>query len=307
MSQKYNQVNFHFWLLILICLSFATLSLSLSWTYGQTWIEILWHICLARLQNLPEHLLLAWKLIIPAMLLLMAMRGGVSLIQQLRATARLTQLFFPLREPVPARVRVFLAAHELSVEDVVFLDLPTAHAFCSGFWKPHIWLTAGLVNLLTDEELTAVLAHEAYHCRQHDPLRLLVGRALKSAFFFLPLVGDLAKAAELQQEVAADRAAIFYLGNDLPLLSIIQKLLTSSPAVKLPIAAYSPFNVTEARLRRLIYPLQPFNWRLYLTNGVINLGVIAILSGTVWLSIQPNLPHSSLCIVNESHPTHIIH
>jgi hypothetical protein len=307
MSQKHSQVNLYFWLLIIVGFSLTTLGLALSWAYGQTWVEVLWHVCLTNFQNLEEHLPLAWKLILPAILLLIAIRGGLSLIQQLRATSRLTYLFIPLREAPPARVRTLLATHELSVEDVVFLDLPVAHAFCLGFWQPRIWLTTGLVNLLTDEELAAVLAHEAYHCRQRDPLRLLIGRTLKSAYFFFPLVGDLARAAEFQQEVAADQAAISHLGNDLPLLCTIQKLLTLGPGAKLPLATYCPFNATEARIRRLIYPSQPFRWRIYLTNGLINLGVLVISSSAVLLSIQPELSHTSHCTYEPvaSHPTHL--
>lgn len=295
MSQKHSQVNLHFWFLILVSASLTSLGLALSWAYGQTWVEVLWHLCVASFQNLGEHFPLVWKLIFPTILLLIAIRGGSSLIHQLRATSRMTHLFFPLREAAPARVRVLLAAHKLTAEDIVFLDLPIAHAFCLGFWRPRIWLTAGLVNLLTDEELAAVLAHEAYHCRQRDPLRLLIGRTLKSAFFFLPLLSELAKAAELQQEVAADQAAISHLGDDLPLLCTIQKLLKIGSAAKLPVAAYSPFNVTEARLRRLVYPPQPFSWRIYLMSGLINLGGIIILGSAVVLSVQPGLGQTSHC------------
>ena len=295
MSQKHSQINLPFWLLIIVSISLTSLGLALSWAYGQTWLVILWHVCLASLQNLEEHLPLAWKLIIPAIFLLIAIRGSSSLMQQFRATSRMTHFFFPLQEAPPARLQVLLAAHKLAAENVVFLDLPVAHAFCLGFWRPRIWLTAGLVNLLTDEELATVLAHEAYHCRQRDPLRLLIGRTLKSAFFFLPLVGQLATAAELQQEVAADQAAITHLGNDLPLLCTIQKLLKLGPGAKLPSAVYSPFNVTEARLRRLIYPPQPFSWRIYLTSGLMNFGVLLILSSVVLLSVQPGLGQTSHC------------
>ncbi len=286
MSQKRSPFNLYFWLLITVSFSLASLGLGLSWIYGRTWVEILWHICRANFQHLQEHLPLAWQLIIPTMVLLMAIRGGLSLIQQLRTTQRLPRLFLPLRETPPARVQVWLAMNGLAMEDIVFLNLPVAHAFCLGFWRPRIWLTAGLVNLLSDEELAAVLAHEAHHCRQRDPLRLLLGRTLKAAFFFLPLVGDLAQAAELQQEVAADRAAIAHLGSDLPLLCTLQKLLSQGAGATLPLAAYSPFNVTEARLRRLVYPPSPFNWRPYFNRTLINLGVLLILSSIALWPVQ---------------------
>ncbi|MCL4301546.1 MAG: M56 family metallopeptidase [Anaerolineae bacterium] len=295
MSPKASPTNRYFWLLIAVSFSLASLALGMSWAYSRTWVELLWHACQTGLQHLQEHLPLAWQLIIPTIVLLMAVRGGLSLNQQLRGTLRLTHLFLPLRETPPARVQVWLAANGLAVEDIVFLNLSSAHAFCLGFWRPRIWLTAGVINLLTDEELAAVLAHEAYHYRQRDPLRLMIGRTLKAAFFFLPLVSDLAQAAELQQEVAADRAAVIHLGSDLPLLCTLQKLLRYGFGATLPVAAYTPFNVTEARLRRLLYPPAPFRWRSYFSGILINLGILLIFSSIALLPAQFGAGETSHC------------
>lgn len=285
MSKNSSHSTLYFWLLIAISVSVVGFGLALSWAYSQEWMQTLWHICRVQLQEVEEHLPPVWQLIIPTLLLVVTLRGSWSMFQQTRATLRLARLFVPLHETPPARVRALLAPHGLALEDVIFLNLAVAHAFCLGFWKPRIWLTAGLVNLLTDEELASVLAHEAHHCRQRDPLRLLIGRALTSAFFFLPLVRDLAKMVELHQEVAADHAAITQLGSDLPLLRTLQKLLKKGVAgTGLPMAAYSPFHVTEARIRRLIYPPPPFNWRTYLAGGLINLGILLLLGSVVSLS-----------------------
>jgi hypothetical protein len=214
-------------------------------------------------------------------------------------------LFLPLRETPPARLQALLVAHDLSTDDLVYLNLPATRAFCLGFWRPRIWLTAGLTNLLTDDELAAVLAHEAYHCRRRDPLRLLISRAVKSAFFFLPLVGNLAKLAELQQEIAADQAVIETMGDDLPLLCSLQKLLTQgTPRTPMPKATVTPFNVTEARLRRLIYPAHcaPFTWRNSLANWFINAGVMMFLYGIVVLSTQPVIQHQEVgaCLIERT-------
>lgn len=295
MSQKLNSLNLYFWLLIGVSSGLVSVGLALSWMYSHTWVKLLGHICRANFQHLQEHLPLTTQLIIPTILLVIIIRGGMSLVRQLWTTQQLTRLFLPLSETPPIRVGVLLAAHRLQNEDIVFLNLPIAHAFCLGFWQPHIWLTTGLVNLLSNEELDAVLAHEAYHCRQRDPLRLLLIRTCKAAFFFLPLIGDLTQAAELQQEVGADRAAIAHLGNDLPLLCTIQKLLETGSADRWPAAAYSPFNVTEARLRRLIYPPRRFSWQIYLTRGLISLGIITILATAALLSVQPGLARTSHC------------
>ncbi len=220
------------------------------------------------------------------------------------STRGFVRLFLPHRESLPTRLQTLFKPHGLAAEDIVYLNLAVPHAFCLGFWRPRIWLTSGLVKLLTDEELAAVLAHEAYHYQRRDPLRLLISRALKAAFFFLPLVSDLAKSAELQQEVAADRSAIAHLGDDLPLLCALQKLITQdTKGASLPSATFNPFNVTEARLRRLIYPSQsaPFSWQTWFANWAINLGVVVILSSIGLLSTQPVVEHREIgaCVVED--------
>ncbi len=301
-----NPSNYAFWLLVLVTLILMGLGLAIvNWQYHQGWVQTIWHICQSGLQNLGQHWSVAWQLVILVIIAVVIIRGGWSIGQQVWSTQRFVRLFLPLRETPPARLQTLLRANNLSVEDIVYLNLTAPHAFCLGFWRPRIWLTAGLVTLLTAEELTAVVAHEVYHCHRRDPLRLLISRALKSAFFFLPMVGDLVKFVELQQEIAADRSVIEYLGDDLPLLCVFQKLLTQDvKETPLPGATVTPFNVTEARLRQLIDPLQstPFNWRNTIANWIINVGVAMFLCGIALLSTQPVVQHEELgaCIIEES-------
>lgn len=295
MNQKYSRTNLYFWLLMAVTSGLMSLGLAVSLSYGQTWLQELWHVCQAKARDIVEYWPLVWYLTIPGVFILMIIQGSRSLIQQLRATQRLVCLFYPLRETPPMRLQALLPQQRLSVEDIVFLNLAPAHAFSLGFWRPRPWLTAGLVNLLTDEELAVVLAHEAHHCRQRDPLRLLVARTLKAAFFHVPLVGHLAEAAELQQEMAADQSAIAHLGSDLPLLCTLQKLLKQGSAgVISPTAACSPFNMTEARLRRLIYPTQPCDWRALVSIGLMSLGVLITLSSVVFLPAQALARHQTI-------------
>lgn len=300
-----NLSHYYFWFLVVVALILTGFGLLIIRAGYNQWIQTLWHACQSGFQNLLEHRALTWQLIILILIFVVIIRGCWSIVEQMWNTQQLVRLFFPLRETPPARLRGLLESQGLPAESIVFLNLTTNHAFCLGFWQPRIWLTAGLVNLLTDEELTAVLAHEAYHYRHRDPLRLLIARALRAAFFFLPLIGNLAKAIELQQETEADQSSIWHLGDDLPLLSALQKLLSQEISGKaFPRAAYSPFNVTEARLRRLIYPAQytPFHWRDTLVNWVISIGMVMFLNGIGLLSAQPVNQHQEItaCVIEET-------
>lgn len=304
MLKMRKPLNSYFWLLILVTLTLTGFGLViLGWDYRQSWGQTIWHICQSGVQNLSQHLAVAWQLVILVIASLAISRGGRSIWQQVQETQHFARRLLPFRSTPPVRLQTVLETHHLSAKEVAYLGLAAPRAFCLGFWRPRIWLTAGLVDLLTDEELIAVLTHEVAHCRQRDPLRLLLSRALTSAFFFLPLVSDLAKLAELQQEVAADQAAIIHLSNDLPLLCALQKLLMPQAHPRVP---YSPFNVTEARLRRLIYPgqLTPFGWREVLASWAVNLSVILLLGSIGFLSLQPGVEHNKnneagACIIEE--------
>jgi Zn-dependent protease with chaperone function len=290
------QPDYYLWLLVTAVIILTSLGIiALTWDYS-LWGHALWSAC-HRLNNLIKHAPVLWQLVVLSLIFTLVIRGSWTLAQQIRSTQHFIRLFLPLRNPPSPRLSALLGASNIALEEVIYLNLAAPHIFCLGFWRPCIWLTAGLVELLTDEELKAVLAHEAYHCHRRDPLRLLISRTLRSAFFFLPLVEDLAKGAELQQELAADQSAITQLGNDLPLLCALQKLLIQGmERLSLSNVAASPFNVTEARLRRLIYPepVPLFNWRMRLRCLALNLGVILILIGIGFLSAQPTLKHQTI-------------
>lgn len=305
MLSRFNFSQYAFWLLVGMTSALAGFGLGLAiWQYRRGWVQTIWHLCQSGFQNLEQHGSVVWRLVALAIVAIVLLRAISNIGQQMRSTHRFMRLFWPPREIPPTRLQELLAIHRLSTKDIVYLNLPTPYAFCIGFWRPRIWLTSGLTDLLNDDELTAVLIHEAHHCRRRDPLRLLISRAIRSGFFFLPLVGDLAKLVELQQEIEADQLVIQKMGDDLPLLCSLQKLLTRGVSGTLsPKVTVTPFNVTEARLRRLIYPANStrFCWRNGLPNWFINIGMIMFLSGIILLSTQPMIQHQNVgaCLIEE--------
>jgi Zn-dependent protease with chaperone function len=119
------------------------------------------------------------------------------------------------------------AARRSGVSKVVCVADPAASAFCAGLLQPRVFVTSGMVAALADEELDAVLVHEAEHARRRDPLRRLAGRAAADVLFWLPLVGWWTRHRLEDAELAADRAAIDRVGRS-PLARALRA--TATPA-----------------------------------------------------------------------------
>jgi hypothetical protein len=149
---------------------------------------------------------------------------------------------------------------------------------------PRICLSSGLAALLADDELLAVLRHEAHHLRHRDPVKILVGRSVASGLFFLPLAGALRNGYLAAKELCADADATA-AGGELPLARALCKLLQADrpswPAGVLAVGALSP---TEARLQQLIDPqvIRPIlpSWADWLVSLALVAGIFGFNYGS---------------------------
>lgn len=119
------------------------------------------------------------------------------------------------------------------------LDLlrsPYPLAFCYGLSRPRVCVTTGLLAVLSERELEAILRHEEYHVIHCDPLKLILANALAATFFFLPLLGMLRSYYTLAKELAADRHVVRAMGADRSLAAALCKLLAAAPAADSSIA-----------------------------------------------------------------------
>jgi Peptidase family M48 len=107
---------------------------------------------------------------------------------------------------------------------------PRPQAFCAGYLCPTVYVSQRAVDLLSEAELGAVLAHEYHHRKVRDPLRLACGRILGRALFFMPVLRPLsARYADLA-ELSADRAAVHASAGDQgPLASALLVFDASAP------------------------------------------------------------------------------
>lgn len=131
--------------------------------------------------------------------------------------------------PAPDRLRRRTDALGISARVV---DGPPGLCHTTGLLRPHLTISLRTVDLLVDDELNAVLAHEAAHIRRRHPLQTLVARAflrpLRPIRWILPLL----RMCRLHAELQADTEAITTHGVR-PLASAMLKLAapTTLPGV----------------------------------------------------------------------------
>lgn len=87
-------------------------------------------------------------------------------------------------------------------------------AFCAGFLRPTIFVSQGAVGLLSEQELLAVLSHEADHARRREPMRRAAHTAAADVLVFLPIVRWWSQRQIERCELAADEAAERSVGRE---------------------------------------------------------------------------------------------
>ncbi len=178
--------------------------------------------------------------------------GLTSLFRQLLATLSLIRTLLSRRVTVSRRVAAIAASLELDGRIDIVRDV-RPFSFCYWFRRPRICLSTGLIWRLDDAELRAVLAHERYHLRQRDPLRLVIARYFAAGLYVVPVVEELVEYYTVQKEVAADQAAVRAMGGVRELASALFKALPEADAVDLGLLVpVGSLSVTEARIDQLL-------------------------------------------------------
>lgn len=139
--------------------------------------------------------------------------------------------------------------HKLLVEACEILDLeqpqlylrqnpvPNAYTFAMRGKQPFIMLHTALVDLLTPEEIQAVIAHELGHLKcEHSVYLTLVNLAVLAAGQLSPLGGLIAQNLQSQlmqwvrcAELTCDRAALLVAQDSRIVASVLMKLTGGSP------------------------------------------------------------------------------
>jgi hypothetical protein len=114
-----------------------------------------------------------------------------------------------------------------------------ALAFCAGLLRPRIYVSEGALARLRPAELDAIVVHEAHHAVRRDPLRILVARAIGSAFGWREqTLADLSADAAAAQRVGDAPLASALLAFDADAAGIaavrVDHLTGEAPRIEVP-------------------------------------------------------------------------
>lgn len=139
--------------------------------------------------------------------------------------------------------------------DFIVISYPTPIAITMGFIHPKIVISTGLINLLTDEELNAVISHELFHKKNRDPLKIFLLSLCASTMWYIPILKWCNHQYRIIQEVMADEYAINKQDTSINLGSALLKMLKVGSLEKMPFA-YASFADTSVNYR-IEYILNP--------------------------------------------------
>ena len=94
-----------------------------------------------------------------------------------------------------------------------------------GLFTPHIVLSTGLLSVLDENELEAVIYHEQSHVANKDPLKTFLLSTLASALWYIPFIKWSHKRFKVMREVLADQDAIVKNGTPAHIGSALLKMV----------------------------------------------------------------------------------
>ncbi len=217
----------------------------------------------------------------------------VALLRQIRGQRSLDAAVALRCDDADERLRQIVQELGLTGRVHVVRDWAT-FAFCGGLIQPRIYLSRGLVELLTATELEAVLWHERHHLDRRDPLRYFVADLADSLAPFFPVLATLSDRLRISAEVAADRASLRATSIDVLASALVKVMYASSPVPGS--AAMASLSPTDARIAALTG--RPMTVAFDRSDVIASVGLaLTALAVITWLSVQPITfpPACSVC------------
>lgn len=186
--------------------------------------------------------------LLAVMLVFIGLRIVLVLVSSRRRTADILRLN-RVAEGSEAALRCERARLRAASPPIDVVETGQVLAITVGLREPRIVLSSSMVQLLSDDELEAVIRHEMAHVVRRDPLRSVLADCVRLALPFVPVVGYIAAHFRAQREIEADRSVVRAMGSPASLASALLKTIAATPSLR----DYQPgISPTEARIDMLL-------------------------------------------------------
>jgi beta-lactamase regulating signal transducer with metallopeptidase domain len=110
-----------------------------------------------------------------------------------------------------------------------------------GHAKPIILFPIGMINMLTTEEIEAIITHELFHIKRHDYIVNMVLTVIEIVYFFHPAMWWISANIKAERENCCDDAAINYNIDSITYAKVLVKLQeirnVGIPSLAMPFAS----------------------------------------------------------------------
>ncbi|VVA43553.1 conserved hypothetical protein [Candidatus Roizmanbacteria bacterium] len=207
-------------------------------------------------------------------------------------------------QKIPTTVLKLIGRHGLAGKVKIILDKKPL-AFCLGFFRPKIYLSTGLIKLMNNQELEAIILHEKYHLLKKDNIFLVMANFLKQLFLPFPIIADFLDSSIKRREVKADYYGVILMGKKQPVVSAFKKLLNFDNKDSYLLnysSAFTDGQHFENRIQAL-FGKKSLSFSFKQRNVLISLFSFIILSGFLfapWQKTQANNQNQkpSVCLKN---------
>lgn len=164
--------------------------------------------------------------------------------------------------------------------EIMVISHPSAIAITMGLVRPKIVISTGLMNLLNEDELAAVMYHEIYHKESRDPLKIFLISLCSSTLWYLPILKWFNQKYRIVNELLADEFAIEKQATSVNLGSALLKMLKVGKQERMPFA-YASFADTSVnyRIDYLLNPFKDIEFKLPLSVSILSLIIFSLICG----------------------------
>ncbi|NQX62395.1 M56 family metallopeptidase [Paenibacillus qinlingensis] len=148
--------------------------------------------------------------------------------------------------------------------DIIVIHEQKPVALTNGVWRARIVISTGLLHLLSNSEVEAVLIHEQYHRLCHHPFKKWLIHLVCLSMNYIPALGALRSYFDVWIEILADKHVINEMNSTYPLSSALLKMVNSRKQSFKSIAVqFTDGEAINYRLSQLIEPDHPIKVPLF--------------------------------------------